>query len=173
MDTPDPFGRSLWCYSRSLRTWTPQTHLFPPISIELGLDPSFLYLGMVRPRPGESLEDAEQQRQKRRHDPHTQREDAPRNPPRELRPRHRAGKEPAGSSSKEPRKAPYILQSRAAAPPSRPTPTSKGIAHDICPKTPPRLVVEYSPGQHTYPNILRLHRPGIVPGFTVEMERNY
>ena len=132
-----------------------------------------IYLGMVRPRAGESLEDAEQRRQKRRHDPHTQREDAPRNPPRELRPRHRAGKEPAGSSSKEPRKAPYILQSRAAAPPSRPTPTSKGIAHDICPKTPPRLVVEYPPGQRTYPNIPRLHRPGIVPGFTVEMERNY
>jgi len=91
---------------------------------------------MVRPRPGESLEDAEQWRQKRRHDPHSQREDAPRNPPRELRPRHRTGKEPAGSSSKEPRKAPYILQSQAAAPPSRPTPTSKGIAYDICPKTP-------------------------------------
>ena len=46
-----------------------------------------VYLGMVRPRAGESLEDAEQRRQKRRHDPHTQREDAPRNPPRELRPR--------------------------------------------------------------------------------------
>ena len=47
---------------------------------------------MVRPRAGESLEDAEQRRQKRRHDPRTQREDAPQNPPRELRPRHRAGK---------------------------------------------------------------------------------
>ena len=129
---------------------------------------------MVRPRPGESLEDAVQRRQKRRHDPHTQREDAPRNPPRELRPRHRAGKEPAGSSSgKEPRKAPYIMQSRPAAPPSRPTPTSKGIAHDICPKTPPRLQVEYSSEQRNYTSIPRIHRPGIVPGFTVEMERNY
>ena len=129
---------------------------------------------MVRPRAGESLEDVEQRRQKHRHDPHTQREDAPRNPPRELRPRHRAGKEPAGSSSgKEPRKAPYIMQSRPAAPPSRPTPTSKGIAHDICPKTPPRLRVEYSSEQRNYPSVPRLHRPGIVPGFTVEMERNY
>ena len=128
---------------------------------------------MVRPRAGESLEDAEQRRQKRRHDPRAPREDPP-NPPRELRPRHRAGKEPAGSSSrKEPRKAPYILQSRPTAPPSRPTPTSKGIAHDICPKTPPRLQVEYSSEQRNYPSIPRLHRPGIVPGFTIEMERKY
>ena len=72
---------------------------FIPNSIQLGLDLSYPSLGMVRPRAGESLEDAEQRRQKRRHDPHTQREDAPQNPPRELRPRHRAGKEPAGSSS--------------------------------------------------------------------------
>jgi len=128
---------------------------------------------MVRPRAGESLEDAEQRRQKRRHDPRAPREDPP-NPPRELRPRHRAGKEPAGSSSrKEPRKAPYILQSRPTAPPSRPTPTSKGIARDICPKTPPRLRVEYSSEQRNYPSVPRLHRPGIIPSFTVEMERNY
>ena len=40
-------------------------------------------------------------------------------------------------------------------------------------RPPPRLVVEYPPGQRTYPNIPRLHRPGIVPGFTIEMERNY
>jgi len=131
---------------------------FIPNSIQLGLDLCYLSLGMVRPRAGESLEDAEQRRQKRRHDPHTQREDAPRNPPRELRPRHRAGKEPAGSSSgKEPRKAPYIMQSRPAAPPSRPTPTSKGIAHDICPKTPPRLRVEYTSEQRNNPSVPRLH----------------
>ena len=128
---------------------------------------------MVRPRAGESLEDAEQRRQKRRHDPRTQREDAPRNPPRELRPRHRAGKEPAGSSSgKEPRKAPYIMQSRPAAPPTRPTPTSMGIAHDICPKTPPRLRVEYTSEQRNYPSVPRLHRPGIVPGFAVVWKEN-
>jgi hypothetical protein len=56
---------------------------------------------------------------------------------------------------------------------SRPTPTRKGISHDICPKTPTRLQVEYSFEQRNYPSIPRLHRPGIVPGFAVEMERNY
>ncbi|KAG2561605.1 hypothetical protein PVAP13_8KG224803 [Panicum virgatum] len=38
---------------------------------------------------------------------------------------------------------------------------------------PPRLQVEYSSEQRNYPSVPRLHRPGIVPGFTVEMERNY
>ena len=79
---------------------------------------------------------ARERRVKQRHDPSSQREEeeSPPSPPRrELRPRHRPGKEPAGSNSKELRKAPYIFQSRAAAPPSCPTPTSKGIAHDICP----------------------------------------
>ena len=66
---------------------------------------------MVKQRPGESMDDAVQRRQKRRHDPRTQREVPPPNPSRELRPRHRASKESAGSSSrKEPRKAPYIMQ---------------------------------------------------------------
>ena len=93
--------------------------LFFPILSCLVLISLIFSLGMVRPRAGESLEDAEQRRQKRRHDPRAPREDPP-NPPRELRPRHRAGKEPAGSSSrKEPRKGPYIMQSRPMAPPSR------------------------------------------------------
>ena len=33
--------------------------------------------------------------------------------------------------------------------------------------------VEYTSEQRNYPSVPRLHRPGIVPGFTVEMERNY
>ena len=120
------------------------------------------------------MDDAVQRRQKRRHDPRTQREDPPTNPTRELRPPHRAGKEPAGSSSrKQPRKAPYILQSRPMAPPSRVNPTRRGIAHDVCPRTPPRLQVEFSHEQRNYPSIPRLHRLGIVHGFEVEMARNY
>jgi len=59
------------------------------------------------------------------------------------------------------------------APPTCPTPTRRGIAHDIFPRTPPRLQVEYSSKQRNYPSIPRLHRPGIVPGFSVEMERKY
>jgi len=71
----------------------------------------------------------------------------------------------------EPRKAPYIMQGRPMPPPSRVNPTRRGIAHDICPRTPPRLQVEYSPEQCTYPYIPRLKRPGVVLGFEVEMEK--
>ena len=120
------------------------------------------------------MDDAVQRRQKRHHDPRTQSEDPPPNPTRELRPRQHAGKEPAGSSSRmEPRKAPYIMQGRPMPPPSRVNPTRRGIAHDICPRTPPRLQIEYSPEQHNYPHIPRLKRPEIVYGFEVEMGRNY
>ncbi|KAG2594638.1 hypothetical protein PVAP13_5KG003612 [Panicum virgatum] len=115
-----------------------------------------------------------QRRQKRRHDPRNQMEVPPPNPSRELRPRQRTGKEPAGSSSrKEPRKAPYIMQGQPMHPPSRANPTRRSIAHDICPNTPPRMQVEYSSEQRTYPHIPRLKRPGIVHGFEVEMGRNY
>ena len=100
------------------------------------------------------MDDAVQRRQKRRHDPRNQREVPPPNPSRELRPRQCAGKEPAGSSPrKEPRKAPYIMQGQPMHPPSRANPTRRGIAHDICPSTPPRLQVEYSSEQCTYPHI--------------------
>ena len=120
------------------------------------------------------MDDAMQRRQKRRHDPRTQREVPPPNPSMELRPHHCAGKESAGSSSrKEPRKAPYILRSQPTPPPSRASPTRRGIAHDICPRTPPRLQVEYSHEQHNYPHIPRLKRPGVVPGFEVTLCRNY
>ena len=120
------------------------------------------------------MDDAVQRRQKRCHDPHAQREDPPPNPTRELRPRHRADKEPAGSSSrKEPRKAPYILQSGPTPPPSRASPTRRGIAHDICPRTPPRLQVEFTPEQRNYKHIPRLRRPRVVPSFEVTLSRNY
>ena len=129
---------------------------------------------MVRQCPGETMDDVVQRRQKRRHDPRNQMEVPPPNPSRELRPRQRTGKEPAGSSSrKEPRKAPYILQSGPTPSPSRASPTRRGIAHDICPRTPPRLQVEFTPEQRNYPNIPRLMRPGVVPGFAVVMARNY
>ena len=70
-------------------------------------------------------------------------------------------------------KAPYILQSQPTPPPSRASPTRRGIAHDICPRTPPRLQVEYSPEQRNYPHIPRLKRPGVVPDFEVTLCRNY
>ena len=131
---------------------------------------------MVRLLAGDREEAAGQRRQKRRHDLRSQDDVPPPNPPqRELRPHHRPGKEPAGSSSqaKEPRKASYIMQGGPAPPPSRANPTKQGIAHDICPRTPPRLQVEFTPEQRSYPGCPRLTRPQLVHGFAVEMARNY
>ena len=65
------------------------------------------------------------------------------------------------------------MQGQPMHPPSRANPTRRGIAHDICPRTPPRLQIEYSPEQHNYPHIPRLKRPEIVYGFEIEMGRNY
>ena len=131
---------------------------------------------MVRLRAGETEDEAGQRRQKCHHDRRSRDDVPPPNPPqRELRPRHRPGKEPAGSSSqaKEPRKASYIMQGEPAPPPSRANPTKQGIAHDICPRTPPRLQVEYAPEQRSYPGYPRLARPQLVHGFAIEMARNY
>ena len=58
-------------------------------------------------------------------------------------------------------------------PPSRANPTRRGIALDVCPRTPPRLQVEFSHEQRNYPSIPRLHRLRIVHGFEVEMAINY
>ena len=74
-----------------------------------------------------------QRRQKRRHDPCLQREEdeSPPNPPqRELRPRHRPGKEPMGSNSqvplarasRQPRRAPYMMQGMPNPPSARANP---------------------------------------------------
>ena len=93
---------------------------------------------MVKLRPGETMEAAGQRRQKRRHDRRSRDDVPPPNPPqRELRPHHRPGKEPTGSSSqaKEPRKAPYVMQGIPVPPPSRPNPTWQGVAQAICPRT--------------------------------------
>ena len=113
-----------------------------------------------------------ERRVKQRHDPSTQREDdeSPPSPPqRELRPRRHPGKEPTGSSSqappaREPRRAPYILQSRPNPPPARANPQRRGIAYDICPRTPPRLQVEFAPDQRRYNSYPRLARPQHVEG---------
>ena len=122
-----------------------------------------------------------ERRVKQRNDPSTQRQDdeSPPSPPqRELRPHRHPGKEPAGSSSqappaREPRRAPYILQSRPNPPPDRVNPQRRGIAHDICPRTPPRLQVEYAPDQRRYESYPRLARPQLVEGYAIEMPRNY
>jgi hypothetical protein len=96
-----------------------------------------------------------QRRQKHRHDPQIQEEEVspPSPPPSELCPRHRPGKEPAGSSSqaRPPRQAPYMMPSMAVPPPSRANPSRRGIAWKICPRTPPRLQVKYPQDQRQYP----------------------
>jgi hypothetical protein len=97
-----------------------------------------------------------QRRQKRHHDPqHQVEEDSPPSPTlRELRPNRRPGKEPAGSSqtsTRAARQAPYMMPSMAVPPPSRANPSRRGIAWDICPRTPPRLQIEYQEDQRQYP----------------------
>src|SRR5688572_16172893 len=119
-----------------------------------------------------------QQRQKHRHDPQLQvQEDSPPSPPsREPRPNRRPGKERASSNqapSRASRQAPYMMPSMAVPPPSRANPTRKGIAWEICPRTPPRLQIEFQEDQRQYPRCPKLTRPQIVPGFAVEIGRNY
>jgi hypothetical protein len=114
--------------------------------------------------------------QKHRHDPQIQEEEVspPSPPPRELHPHHRPRKEPAGSSSQAhpPRQAPYMMPSMAVPPPSRANPSRWEIAWEICPRTPPRLQIEYPEDQHQYPRCPKLARPQILPEFTVSMGRN-
>jgi hypothetical protein len=120
---------------------------------------------------------AGQRRQKRQHDPQIQEEEvSPPSPtPRELRPRHHPGKEPARSNSQAhpPRQAPYMMPSMAVPPPSRANPSRRGIAWEICPRTPPHLQIEYQEDQRQYPRCPKLARPQILPEFTVSMGRNY
>jgi hypothetical protein len=108
---------------------------------------------------------------------HQVEEDSPLSPPpRELRPNRRPGKEPASSSqapSRAARQAPYMMPSMAVPPPSRANPPRRGIAWEICPRTPPRLQIEYQEDQHQYPRCPKLTRPQILPRFAVEMGRNY
>ncbi|RLM41242.1 actin-like protein ARP8 [Panicum miliaceum] len=101
-----------------------------------------------------------QWRQKCHHDPHVQREEeSPPSPIRELRPRCRPGKEPAGSSDQA-RQAPYIMRSMPVPPPSHANPSKRGVAWEICPQTPPRLQIEFAPDQRQYPWLPKLATPG-------------
>ncbi|RLN25650.1 hypothetical protein C2845_PM07G09950 [Panicum miliaceum] len=111
-----------------------------------------------------------QRRQKRHHDPNVQEEEA--SPPRELRPCRRPGKEPAGSSSQA-REAPYIMRSMPVPPPSHVNPSRRGIAWEICPQTPPRMQVEFTPDQQQYPRCPKLTHPQIVTSFAVNLGRDY
>jgi hypothetical protein len=110
-------------------------------------------------------------------DPQLQVQEAypPSPPPREPRPNRRPGKEPTSSSqapSHVSRQASYMMPSMAV-PPSQANPTRKGIAWEICPRTPPRLKIEFQEDQRQYPRCPKLTCPQIVPGFAVEMGRNY
>jgi hypothetical protein len=58
-------------------------------------------------------------------------------------------------------------------PPSKANPSSRGIAWDIDPRTPPRLQVVFPKDQRQYPICPKLARPQIVQGFTIQMGRNY
>jgi hypothetical protein len=65
------------------------------------------------------------------------------------------------------------MPSMAVPPPSRANPSRRGIAWEICPRTPPRLQVEYPEHQCQYPRCPKLARPQILPEFTISMGRNY
>ncbi|RLM61620.1 hypothetical protein C2845_PM14G07840 [Panicum miliaceum] len=114
--------------------------------------------------------------QKSRHDLQIQEEEVsrPSPPPRELRPHRHPGKEPTGSSSQAPpsRQAPYMMASMPN-PPSRANPSSRGIAWDICPRTPPCLQVAFPEDQRQYPTSPKVARAQIVQGFAIQMGRNY
>jgi hypothetical protein len=58
-------------------------------------------------------------------------------------------------------------------PPARANPSRRGIAADICSRTPPCLEVTFSADQTRYPVCPKLTRPQILPEFTVSLGRNY
>jgi hypothetical protein len=66
-----------------------------------------------------------------------------------------------------------MMPSMAVPPPSRANPSRRGIAWEICPRTPPRLQIEYQEDQRQYPRCPKLSRPQILPEFAVAMGRNY
>jgi hypothetical protein len=65
-----------------------------------------------------------------------------------------------------------MMPSMAVPPPSRANPSRRGIAWEICPRTPPHLQIEYQEDQRQYPRCPKLTRPQILLGFAVEMGRN-
>jgi hypothetical protein len=66
-----------------------------------------------------------------------------------------------------------MMPSMAVPAPSRANPTRKGIAWEICPRTPPCLQIEFQDDQRQYPRCSKLSHPQILPEFAVEMGRNY
>jgi hypothetical protein len=66
-----------------------------------------------------------------------------------------------------------MMPSMAVPPPSRANPIRKGIAWEICTRTPPRLQIEFQEDQRQYPRFPKLTCPQILPWFVVEMGRNY
>jgi hypothetical protein len=66
-----------------------------------------------------------------------------------------------------------MMPSMAVPPPSLVNPTRMGIAWEICPRTHPHLQIEFQEYQHQYPRCPKFTRPQILPGFAVEMGRNY
>jgi hypothetical protein len=56
---------------------------------------------------------------------------------------------------------------------ARANPSRRGIAADICPRTPPRLEVSFSADQTRYPFCPKLTRPQILSEFTVSLGTNY
>jgi len=63
------------------------------------------------------------------------------------------------SRTRQHRQAPYMMQGMAVPPLTRANPNRRGIAHDICPRTPPRVQVEFDAEQRQYPRCPRLARP--------------
>jgi hypothetical protein len=66
-----------------------------------------------------------------------------------------------------------MMPNMAVLPPSLANPTRKGIAWEIFPRTPPHLQIEFQEDQRQNPRCPKLTRAQILPGFAVEMGRNY
>jgi hypothetical protein len=93
------------------------------------------------------------------------------------KPPRRHGKGPAKEKPRyepHPKKihqAPYVHQSRAA---TRVPPKHKqGVAAQICPKTPPRLIPTLPPNVRVVDTPIKLRDPGSVIGFAEHMIRDY
>jgi hypothetical protein len=56
---------------------------------------------------------------------------------------------------------------------ARPNPRARGVAFDVCTRTPDRLVVEFDAGQVNYPTCPKLKSPGIVEGFAISATHDY
>jgi hypothetical protein len=125
-------GRSIWTYTRTLRILRIPASTFLLYYFYIAPNHSILYLGYGK-RPCTCFYWAEMAKRLPRSSTSSGRGLSPPSPPpRELRPRHRPGKEPAGSSSqaRPSRQAPYMMASMPN-PPARANPSRRGIAADI------------------------------------------